>query len=93
MQPIGHFGELMEIDYLPGEDTDTYQTLGGFVMMKPGRVPKAGGHFRGDDLESRPAYASGAAGASGSIDRLNSPVGAHTHSLPASPASSSLWCP
>jgi putative hemolysin len=50
MQPIEDFKELMEIDYLPEEDTDTYQTLGGFVMMKLGRIPKAGEHFRQDDV-------------------------------------------
>jgi putative hemolysin len=50
MQPIEDFKELMEIDFLPEEDTDTYQTLGGFVMMKLGRIPKAGEHFRQDDV-------------------------------------------
>jgi putative hemolysin len=50
MQPIEDFKELMEIDHLPEEDTDTYQTLGGFVMMKLGRIPKAGEHFRQDDV-------------------------------------------
>ncbi|MEO6097109.1 MAG: hemolysin family protein [Fibrobacteria bacterium] len=50
MQPIEDFKELMEIDYLPEEDTDTYQTLGGFVMMKLGRIPKAGEHFLQDQV-------------------------------------------
>jgi putative hemolysin len=50
MQPIEDFKELMEIDHLPEEDTDTYQTLGGFVMMKLGRIPKAGEHFHQDDV-------------------------------------------
>lgn len=50
MQPIEDFMDLMEIGSLPEEDTDTYQTLGGFVMMKLGRIPKAGDHFRQDDV-------------------------------------------
>jgi putative hemolysin len=50
MQPIEDFKELMEIDHLPEEGTDTYQTLGGFVMMKLGRIPKAGEHFHQDDV-------------------------------------------
>jgi putative hemolysin len=40
MQPIEDFKELMEIDHLPEEDTDTYQTLGGFVMMSSGASPR-----------------------------------------------------
>jgi putative hemolysin len=50
MQAIEDFKELMEIEHLPEEDTDTYQTLGGFVMMKLGRIPKAGEHFMQDDV-------------------------------------------
>jgi putative hemolysin len=50
MQPIEDFKDLMEIAHLPEEDTDTYQTLGGFVMMKLGRIPKAGEHFQQDDV-------------------------------------------
>ena len=50
MQPVEDFKDLMEIDYLPEEGTDTYQTLGGFVMMQLGRIPKAGDHFKTDDV-------------------------------------------
>ena len=50
MQTVEAFKELMNIDKLPEEDTDTYQTLGGFVMMQLGRIPKPGDHFRQDDV-------------------------------------------
>jgi putative hemolysin len=50
MQPVEDFKDLMEIEYLPEEGTDTYQTLGGFVMMQLGRIPKAGDHFKTDDV-------------------------------------------
>jgi putative hemolysin len=50
MQTVEDFKELMEIESLPEEDTDTYQTLGGFVMMQLGRIPKAGDHFKQDGV-------------------------------------------
>jgi putative hemolysin len=50
MQTVEDFKDLMEIDHLPEENTDTYQTLGGFVMMQLGRIPKAGDHFRQDGV-------------------------------------------
>jgi putative hemolysin len=40
----------MEIESLPEEGTDTYQTLGGFVMMQLGRIPKPGDHFKTDGV-------------------------------------------
>ena len=45
MQTIEDFKDLMGLDELPEEDTDTYQTLGGFVMSQLGRIPKAGDRF------------------------------------------------
>jgi putative hemolysin len=33
---------LLELEELPGEDENAYQTLGGFVMARLGRIPKAG---------------------------------------------------
>lgn len=45
MQPVEDFKELMGLDELPGEDEDTYQTLGGFVMTQLGRIPKSGDKF------------------------------------------------
>jgi putative hemolysin len=50
MQPVEDFKDLMEIDSLPEEGTDTYQTLGGFVMMQLGRIPKPGDHFKTDEV-------------------------------------------
>lgn len=50
MQPVEDFKELMEIEHLPEEGTDTYQTLGGFVMMQLGRIPKPGEHFKVDEV-------------------------------------------
>ncbi len=50
MQTIEDFKDLMKIDHLPEEDNDTYQTLGGFVMMQLGRIPKEGEHFQYQDI-------------------------------------------
>jgi putative hemolysin len=50
MQPVDDFKDLMGIESLPEEGTDTYQTLGGFVMMQLGRIPKPGDHFQVDDV-------------------------------------------
>jgi putative hemolysin len=50
MQPVEDFKDLMEIEYMPEEGTDTYQTLGGFVMMQLGRIPRPGDHFKTDDV-------------------------------------------
>lgn len=50
MQPVEDFKDLMEIAHLPEEGTDTYQTLGGFVMMQLGRIPKPGDHFTTDQV-------------------------------------------
>jgi putative hemolysin len=37
--------EVLEIDHLPEDDSGSYQTLGGFVMLQIGRVPVAGDRF------------------------------------------------
>ena len=50
MQTVEDFKDLMELDSLPEEGTDTYQTLGGFVMMQLGRIPKPGEHFMVDGV-------------------------------------------
>src|SRR5690606_2308576 len=50
MHTVEDFKELMDIDSLPEEDTDTYQTLGGFVMMQLGRIPKPGDNFTQDKV-------------------------------------------
>lgn len=50
MQTVEDFKELLGIEQLPEEDADTYQTLGGFVMTQLGRIPKAGDHFKRDEV-------------------------------------------
>jgi putative hemolysin len=46
MLPIHEFKELFNIRRLPGEERDSYQTLGGFVMTRLGRVPAVADQFR-----------------------------------------------
>jgi putative hemolysin len=36
---IDEFKELFGIDELPGEKKDSYQTLGGFLFTRMGRIP------------------------------------------------------
>lgn len=45
MLAIDRFQELLEIKELPEEDEGYYQTVGGFVMSRLGRVPAAGDTF------------------------------------------------
>lgn len=46
MLPIHEFKELFNIPRMPGEERDSYQTVGGFVMARLGRVPSAADQFR-----------------------------------------------
>lgn len=39
MLSIDEFKEILQIDVLPGEKRNAYQTLGGFVFTKMGRIP------------------------------------------------------
>jgi len=39
------FRQVMDVDELPGEETDNFHTIGGFVMMQLGRVPQVSDHF------------------------------------------------
>ncbi|MEW6185323.1 MAG: hemolysin family protein [Thermodesulfobacteriota bacterium] len=50
MMPIDEFKELFDQGDLPGEGSGHFQTLGGFVMMQMGRVPKASEYFRWQGL-------------------------------------------
>ena len=50
MLPIDEFKEIFGVSKLPGEETDEYQTLGGFVMMRMERIPSPGQYFEWDDL-------------------------------------------
>lgn len=40
--------ELLQVNQLDGEEENTYQTLGGFVMTQLGRIPRTGDHFQID---------------------------------------------
>ncbi|NJR38736.1 MAG: HlyC/CorC family transporter [Leptolyngbyaceae cyanobacterium CSU_1_4] len=42
---IDEFKELLDIEELPGEERDSYQTLGGFVITQLGHIPKSSNHF------------------------------------------------
>ncbi len=42
---IDEFKELLNIEELPGEERDNYQTLGGFVITQLGHIPKSSAHF------------------------------------------------
>ena len=50
MLPINEFKEIFNLESLPGENKDAYQTLGGFVFTHLGRVPAAGDRFSWDNL-------------------------------------------
>lgn len=45
---IDDFKELLNIEELPGEERDNYQTLGGFVITHLGHIPKSSAHFEWD---------------------------------------------
>jgi putative hemolysin len=42
---IDEFKEHLNIEELPGEERDNYQTLGGFVITHLGHIPKSSDHF------------------------------------------------
>jgi putative hemolysin len=44
------FRQLLNADELPGEEGGNFHTLGGFLMMHLGRVPKAADHFEWNGL-------------------------------------------
>lgn len=50
MLSIDKFKTLFDLDQMPEEEAHNYNTLGGFVMMQLGRVPKAADHFDWEDL-------------------------------------------
>ncbi len=51
MLPIDEFKEIFNLETLPGENKDAYQTLGGFVFTRLGRVPAAGERFSWENLQ------------------------------------------
>ncbi len=42
--------EILEMDIFPEDERSDYQTVGGFVMMRVGRIPSAGDHFEWHEL-------------------------------------------
>jgi putative hemolysin len=50
MIPVDEFKELFDLDSLPGEKHDAYQTLGGFIFTRMGRVPAVSESFEWNDL-------------------------------------------
>ena len=53
MLPVDEFKEAFSIARLQGEEKGYFRTVGGFVMMQLGRVPKASDHFLGTASASR----------------------------------------
>ena len=49
--PIEEFKAFFDIDEMPGEDKDHYQTLGGFVTSYLGYMPKTGETFEWGPLK------------------------------------------
>jgi putative hemolysin len=47
---VHDFKELMNVARLPGEESGSYQTVGGFVMMQIGRIPVATDTFEATGL-------------------------------------------
>ena len=41
---------MFDVDELPDEATGNFHTIGGFVMLQLGHVPKAADHFNWDGL-------------------------------------------
>jgi putative hemolysin len=45
MLPVDELKAIFDVPRLPGEETEEFQTLGGFVMLYLERIPMAGEHF------------------------------------------------
>ena len=45
MTPIDEFKDLFHISHVPDEEENTFNTLGGFVMMRLGHIPAVADHF------------------------------------------------
>ena len=50
MIPVDDFKEIFHLDSLPGEKHDAYQTLGGFIFTRMGRVPSVSEYFEWNHL-------------------------------------------
>jgi putative hemolysin len=42
---IDDIKELLRVEKLEGEEENAFQTLGGFIMLRLGRIPQTGDHF------------------------------------------------
>jgi putative hemolysin len=47
--PIEDFRELFDLERLPGEAENTFETLGGFIMAQLGRIPAVADSFEWND--------------------------------------------
>ena len=50
MLSVDEFKEIFDLDNLPGEKKDTFQTLGGFIFTQMGRVPSESEQFEWNSL-------------------------------------------
>jgi putative hemolysin len=50
MLAIDEFKDIFHLETLPGENKDAYQTLGGFLFTRMGRVPSVSEYFEWHDL-------------------------------------------
>jgi putative hemolysin len=50
MLTIDQFKEIFQVESLPGEKRDAYQTLGGFMFTQMGRVPSVSDSFEWNNL-------------------------------------------
>jgi putative hemolysin len=50
MLSVDEFKEIFELNSLPGEKRDAFQTLGGFIFNQMGRVPEVSEYFEWDGL-------------------------------------------
>ncbi|HET7394071.1 MAG TPA: hemolysin family protein [Candidatus Binatia bacterium] len=50
MLSVDEFKEVFQIETLPGEKRDAYQTLGGFVFTRMGRIPSVSDFFEWNGL-------------------------------------------
>ena len=50
MLSIDEFKDILQIEVLPGEKRDAYQTLGGFVFTKMGRIPSVSEYIEWNGL-------------------------------------------
>ena len=50
MLPIEEFRDIFDLNELPGEEENYFQTLGGFVLTSLGRIPNPGDNFEYEGL-------------------------------------------